>query len=74
MMTLIPRGVQIFAGGCRYRESNGTIIEHYCDECNEQGKSCELEVSARELAGISRDARGTTDNAVSYIEARGGID
>lgn len=32
-LTLIPRGLTLLAGGCRYYTSRGERIEKWCDEC-----------------------------------------
>lgn len=52
MLTIIPKGLRIIADGCRYILNDGRIVEKYCNECNAEGKSCELESCARKLAGI----------------------
>lgn len=54
-LTILPRGLAVFANGCRYLTSQGQLIEKYCDECFRlQGQTCALEPYARELAHASR--------------------
>ena len=50
-LTLIPKGLTLSAGGCRYYTPLGERIEKWCDECLlTQRYPCALEPPARELA------------------------
>ncbi|HYQ90944.1 MAG TPA: hypothetical protein VES89_02405 [Candidatus Competibacteraceae bacterium] len=50
-LTLIPKGLTLLAGGCRYYTPLGEQIEKWCDECLlTQRYPCALEPLARELA------------------------
>lgn len=50
-LTLIPKGLTLMAGGCRYQTPHGERIEKWCDECLlTQRHPCNLEPLARDLA------------------------
>lgn len=74
MLTIIPKGLTIIAGGCRYPASDGKVVEKYCNDCNTQGKHCELEPHARNLAEVTLSARGKTDVIESRIEVKTGFE
>jgi hypothetical protein len=59
-LTLIPRGLTLLAGGCRYYTPRGERIEKWCDECLlTQPHPCALEPLARELGQRLARARAT---------------
>lgn len=74
MLTIIPKGLTIIAGGCRYPASDGKFVEKYCDDCNAQDKHCELEPHARKLAEVNLSARGKTDGIESPLKVKTGFE
>ena len=75
-LTLIPRGLTLLAGGCRYYTSRGERIEKWCDECLlTQPHPCALEPLARELAQrLGQALSKLAEGAVIEAGIRAGTD
>jgi hypothetical protein len=75
-LTLVPKGLTLLAGGCRYHTPRGARIEKWCDECLLiQPHPCALEPLARELAQRLAQAWVTlAEGAATEIGIKASVD